>query len=90
MKSEYNAPPNRERLLQRIQQIGGELPDNPTPDEIAHEINQLLADQAVCSRALIDGKQKCLRFSEYWSHVFNQKWKYVPHEERGLLKEWPK
>lgn len=89
MKSEYNSPPNLERLLERIRQIGGELPENPTPEQLADEINQLLADQAICSRAIVDGKQKAMTFANYWSALFG-KWKYVPHGERGLLTEMPK
>lgn len=87
MKSEYNAPPNRERLVERLRQIGCEVPENATAQQIADVINVSLADQAVCSRAVIDGKRWCFSFANYWERVFNLKWKYVPHDQRGLMTE---
>lgn len=82
MRSEYNAPPSRERLLQRLRQLGQEVQDDATADELAHVINQCLCDQAVCSAAVVDGKSYCMKFCTYWEHVFQKKWVYVPHGER--------
>lgn len=90
MKSEYNAPPNRERLVERLRQLGQEVDDKLSCSEARDVINAALLDQAVCSRALIDGKQQCLSFSAYHAAVYGEKWKYVPHNERGLLTEIPK
>lgn len=89
MKSEYNAEPNLPRLIQRLRQLGQEVDDKLSSSEARDVINAALLDQAVCSRALIDGKQQCLTFSAYHAAVFGEKWKYVPHSERGLLKDCP-
>lgn len=78
----YDQPPSLQRLAERLRQLGEDVADNATAQQIADVINAGLCDMAVCSRALVDGKQRCLRFHEYWSAVFQQKWVYVRQEER--------
>ena len=82
MRSEYNSPPNHERLVERLRQLGEDVPDDATAQHLADVINAGLCDQAVCSRAIVDGKAKCLTFANYWSAVFQRKWVYVPQGER--------
>jgi hypothetical protein len=84
--------PTAQRLLERLKQLGAvdEHVDKLDSAEARDAINQFLCDQAVCSRAVIDGKERVLRFSEYHAAVYGEKWKYVPHSERGLLAELPK
>lgn len=82
MRSEYNSPPSRERLVQRLRQLGQEVQDDASPEQLAHVINQCLCDQAIATRAIVDGKPKALTFAALWSAVFQQKWVYVRQEER--------
>jgi hypothetical protein len=77
----HYGPPTRERLVERLRQLNQDVPDDADA--------QTLCDQAVACRALIDGKPKVAKFCDYWAAVFNQKWKYVRHEERGLLEKAP-
>lgn len=81
--------PSLATLVLRLRQLNQDVPDNPTAQQLADIINAALADQACCSRALIDGKPKLLKFCDYHAAVFGVKWKYVPHGERGLLRELP-
>lgn len=81
-------------LAKRLFELGAiETPPNesePLTADVARDaINAFLCDQAVCSRALVDGKERVMKFADYWSHVYKAKWKYVPHGERGLLRELP-
>jgi hypothetical protein len=85
----HYGPPTRERLVERLRQLNQDVPDDADAQMLADIINQALCDQAVACRALIDGKPKVAKFCDYWAAVFNQKWKYVRHEERGLLEKAP-
>lgn len=81
-------------LAKRLFELGAiETPPSEsellTADVARDAINAFLCDQAVACRCLVGGKSVVMKFSSLWEHVYKAKWKYVPHGERGLLRELP-
>lgn len=81
-------PPTVSRLIERLRDLNQDVPDDASAEQLADIINAALCDQAVCCRAVVDGKEKLLKFCDYWAALYG-KWKYVRHEERGLLGRLP-
>ncbi len=43
-------------------------------DEAEQAIRDFLASEAMCLRATVDGKERGLKFREYWERCYQRKW----------------
>jgi len=85
--SRYAVPPHLARLVERLRDLGVTVSDSPDAEEARDAIEEMMAAMAVCSRAVIDGKERCLRFFEYHQAVYGEKWVHREHRERGKEKK---